>query len=201
MQGKRIVLTAISTLAMLSLGDMAFATMSLPCGWYLEGNVGTTKVNGQTFPSMASTTTGRLGGNANLGYKFMPYFTAEIGYTYYAETTIKDQFGATAGTNRYYSYDLAFKGILPFVDSGVEAFGKAGVERITSRISLSNSVAATNIGLTGGNSSATGVYLGAGLQYYWVPEFAVVAQWQRAQGSSATGTLDLYSIGLSFLFE
>jgi hypothetical protein len=44
--------------------------------------------------------------------------------------------------------------------------------------------------------------LGAGAQYYFMQEFAVVAQWARARGNSDTnGTMDLYSIGISFIFN
>ena len=65
-----------------------------------------------------------FGGNANVGYKFMPFFAAEVGYTAYANTEVKNGTGAKAGHVRSYSYDLAGKGIIPIGGSGFEAFAK-----------------------------------------------------------------------------
>jgi hypothetical protein len=42
--------------------------------------------------------------------------------------------------------------------------------------------------------------MGVGGQLNIMPELGIVVQWQRAQGSSSTGTEDLYSVGLAFMF-
>lgn len=200
MQGKRLVLAALSV-ATLSLMQPALANMmSVPMGWFLEVNGGSSHLSNTNYPG--TTSSSGVGGNANLGYKFMPYVAAEIGYSRYPNTSIKTfSNGTTAGEVKHYSYDLSARGILPISDSGFEVFAKIGAQRIMSRVSIQNSTAADEIGLGSGGHSTTGVYLGAGGQFYFMPEMAVVAQWQRAQGSSSTGTQDLYSLGLSFIFS
>jgi opacity protein-like surface antigen len=199
MQGKRLLLAILSGVAALSTATPALAIMSAPMGWYLEGNGGTTKLSNKSYNGSASSS--GIGVNANLGYKFMPYFATEIGYTRYADTSIKDSNSTRAGNDKHYSYDLSFRGILPAADTGLEAFAKAGVERVASHISITNSTSAANLGLSTASHSSTGLYLGAGVQYYFMPELAVVAQWQRAYGNSNTGTMDLYSGGISFIFD
>lgn len=200
MQGKRLKLAVFCALSMLSLSASAWeGCMSVPDGWYIEANVGSTNISNVSFGG--STSSSGPGGNINIGYKFMPYFTGELGYTRYANTTVKDQFGNRAATVKFYSYGIWAKGILPVYGSGFELFAKIGVQRMNAHVSLSNSTAAANIGLGSGQHSTTGVYLGAGAQYYFIPELAVVLQWQRAQGNSATGTADLYSLGLSFIVD
>lgn len=200
MQGKRLLL-AVATcgLATLSITTPAFAVMmSVPMGWYLEANAGSGHLSNESFPGHTSSS--GIGGNANLGYKFMPYFGLEIGYSRYPNTSVKDADQTTAANVKHYSYDIAARGIWPISDSGFELFAKLGVERIKSSVSISNEMAALDLGIGSGSHSSTGLYTGVGGQFYFMPELAFVVQWQRAQGSSSTGTEDLYSGGISFLF-
>ena len=174
--------------------------MSAPYGWYLEGNIGSTYLSNKSYPGNASTS--GVGGNANLGYKFMPYFALELGYSRYANTSITNPTTDTkAGWDKHYSYDIAGRGIFPIMESGLELFAKLGVERNASSVSLSNTAAANAIGLASNQHSYTGLYIGGGAQYYFQPELAANVQWQRAQGNSSTGNLDLLSVGVSFLFD
>lgn len=199
MQGNKILLAVVSGLAAISITVPALAqTMSAPSGWYLELNGGSSHISNTDYPGSSSSS--GIGGNGNVGYKFMPYFAAEIGYTKYANSSIKAGDGTKAANVTHYSYDIAARGILPISDSGVEAFGKLGAQHISSHISLVNNAAANSIGLGGSSHTSTGLYIGLGGQMYFSPEFAGVVQWQRAQGSSGTGTEDLYSIGISFIF-
>jgi len=199
MQGKRILLAAMSGFAALSFATSAFAIMSAPYGWYVEANAGSAKLSNKSYPGSSSSS--GIGGNVNLGYKFMPYMAAEIGYSQYPNTSIKDPAGTKAGTDKHYSYDIAAKGILPIACSGAEAFAKLGVGRLVDKISINNSAAATSIGLGSASHSATGLYMAVGAQYYFMPEMAVVAQWARVQGNSSTGNEDLLSGGVSFIFD
>lgn len=192
---KKILLGA----AFLSFTSYALAVTSVPYGWYLEGNVGSTELSKKSYPGSSSSS--GIGGNADIGYKFMPFFGLEIGYTQYATTSIDDQFGTQAGKDKHYAYDLAARGILPVYDSGLEAFAKLGVQRISSSLSISNQTAADNIGLGKSSHSQTGVYIAVGGQYYFIPELAVNVQWARAEGSDSTGTLSLLSGGISFIFD
>lgn len=174
--------------------------MSAPCGWYVELNGGATHISNISYPNNANTT--GVGVNLNAGYKFMPYFAMELGYTQYANTTIKDELGNKLATINHYSYDLAAKGILPMMATGFEFFAKLGVERNNAKLNINNdAVTASAINLSGSSHSDTSLYLGIGGQYYLSPEFAVVVQWQRADGNGNVGVLDLYSIGVSVLFS
>lgn len=200
MQKQWLKLVILSGLSLFSITTYAWSgCMSVPDGWYVEGNIGGSKVSNVNFGG--SSTSSDWGGNINLGYKFMPYFGGELGYSRYANTTVNDQFGNRAATVKFYSYDIAGKGILPVFNSGFEFIAKLGVQRMNTQVSLTNSTAAAHIGLSSSHSSTTGLYLGAGGQYYVMPELAVVVQWQRAQGNSSTGNADLYSIGISFILD
>lgn len=195
MFGKRI----LAAMIVLVLSAPALASqMSVPDGWYIEGNAGYSHLSNLSIPG--SINASGVGGNANLGYKFMPYVAAEIGYSLYSGASIKDSAGVQAAKGKPYSYDIALRGILPIVDSGFELFAKLGAERITTSYSIKNQTAAALLGISSGSHSATGLYLGVGGQYYIMPELAIVAQWQRAQGNHSSGTADLYSVGFSFIF-
>lgn len=199
MESKKIWLAALSGLAALSVSASSFAAMSVPFGWYLEGNVGSSNLSNLNY--VGSSSSSGIGGNANFGYKFMPYFALEAGYTQYANSSIKDNNGTKAGTGKHYSYDLAGRGIIPLGGAGFELFGKLGIQRINSKISINDNNAAQQLGLSSSQHNTTGLYLGAGAQYYVMPELAINVQWQRAQGNSNTGTEDLFSGGLSFIID
>ena len=198
MQGKRIILAGIVGLITYALAIPTFAEMPAPYGWYVEGNVGSTNVYNKSYPGSASTS--GWGADINLGYKFMPYFSMEAGYNRYATTTIKNSAGTKAGQDKHYSFDLTSKGIVPLSATGFELFGKLGIERVTSSLTISNATAASGIGLISGNHSTTGVYLGAGAEYYFTPVLAGIVQWSRSIGNRSTGTLDLVSVGASYIF-
>lgn len=197
-QGK-IVLAVLSGLVAGSLATSASAVMSVPFGWYAEANAGSFSLSNKSYPGNSSSS--GIGGNLNVGYKFMPYFGAEIGYSQYPNTSVKDSAGTKAGSDKHYTYDLAARGILPIVDSGAEAFAKLGIARLGSHMSISNQAAATSLGLSNDSHSVTGLYLAVGAQYYFMPELAVVVQWARAQGNSSTGNFDLLSGGVSFIVD
>lgn len=198
MQGKTY-LVAASAMAAFTFASSAFAILSVPNGWYLEGNAGSTSTSNTSYPGDVSSS--GIGGNANLGYKFMPFFALEMGYTLYANTTIKNNAGTKAASVRVYSYDLAGKAILPITDSGLEAFVKLGGQRLNESFTIKNAAAAAALGVSSGSHNATGFYLAGGLQYYFIPELAVNAQWARAQGNNTTGNYDLLSGGISFIFD
>jgi hypothetical protein len=178
----------------------ASASLAIPNGWYVEGNAGGGKISDYSTNGRVSSSTG-IGWNVNVGYKFMPYLSAEAGYTQYPLAKIKDQFDVTAGKSKHYSYDFAAKGVVPIVASGFEVFAKLGIQRSVVNISTENQIAVNNINLNTNRHSDTGLFMGLGGQYYFTPELAGVAQWTRAKNNSNVGTLDLYSLGLSIIFE
>lgn len=202
MQGKRLLLAAISGLGAFAVTTLASAgTMSVPNGLYIEANAGSSHLSNKSYGGGSASRSG-LGGNANLGYKFNPFAAVEVGYTQYSNTNVSLSNGSKAGVDKFYSYDVAAKGILPVYCTGLEAFAKLGMQHLNSRFTVKNTAAANSIGITSNNSHNTiNAYYGAGVQYYFFPEFAIVAQWQRAQGNSSTGTLDLLSGGISFIVD
>lgn len=200
MQGKKYLLAAALSLATLSITPTAFAILSVPDGWYLEVNGGSTDSSNTSYPGNVSSS--GLGGNANVGYKFMPYFGMELGYTLYANTVIKTATGNTkAAEVKVYSYDLAARGILPISSSGFELFAKVGIQRLNESFTIKNAAAAAALGVSNSSPSAVGLYIGGGAQYYFIPELAVNMQWMRAQGNSTTGNYELLSAGISFILD
>lgn len=198
MQGFNVMRNVLTGCTLLLLATPVFADPSLPFGWYLEANAGSSKLTNSSYPGNVSSS--GVGYNANLGYKFMPYIGTELGYTMYANSTVKNAAGTKAGIAKHYSWDLAFKGILPFYTSGFEAFAKVGAQRLAESMSIQSATAAAGLGLTNTSHSTTGLYWGLGVQYYFMPEFAINAQYAEARGNSSTGTNSLLSAGASFIF-
>ena len=179
----------------------AMAAAPLPMGWYLELNGGRSKVTNVSYAPGSSLSNSGIGWNLNGGYKFMPFCAAELGYTQYASTSSKIN-GVKIATATYYSYDLALKPILPVSDTGAELFAKLGIAYLNSNVKAANASYASANGITvsTGSHNTTRYYFGLGADYYFIPAAAVNLQWQRAQGNNQTGNLNLYSIGLSYLF-
>lgn len=170
---------------------------SLPTGWYVEGNAGQSRVSGVSN-SNGSNTTG-MGWNANAGYKFTPYFGLEGGYTSYATNNLKSN-GVRYAKNTFRSWDIAMKGIFPVPSTGIELFAKAGAAQIQSNLTISNKALAAANNVSKSNTKKVGVYLGAGADLFFFPNFGVNVQWARAKGNSNnTGTLDLYSVGIDIM--
>jgi OOP family OmpA-OmpF porin len=200
---KRIKKIAITCTSILLIGTVisANAAIPLPTGWYLEGNIGEPSVSSVDYASGTSETMSGIGWNINVGYKFMPFFALEGGYTDYATT--KSEFSnTTVAKTTSQSYDLAGKVMLPIQNSGFEFLAKLGVGRTKSHIVNEDSGFATTNGITvnAGTFNSTSLFYGLGGEYAFSPEMLVIAQWMRSDGGSSTGNLDLYSIGLAYLF-
>ena len=178
----------------------ANAALALPTGWYIEGNAGTSKtsitVDGAPGASVSNS---GFGWNVNAGYKFMPFFAGEVGYTKYSTANINLS-GTKIAKDSIYSYDIAAKGILPVSDTGLDIFAKLGVARANAHLVNTNASIATVS--NAGSSGTTGVYYGLGGEFSFLPNLAANLQWQRVHGkSSDIGNLDLYSVGLTYLFS
>lgn len=200
MKGIRLISLAIACIA-LGSASLVFAAVSVPSGWYVEGNIGTTRVSNVTYSPGASVTSAGLGGNIDAGYKFIPYFATEIGYSKYADAKIKNPAGTQGATAKNTALDITAKGILPIVNTSVQFFAKLGLAYARSDVSISDATAASTMpGLQTGTHKTASAYLGAGLDYSISPNFPVNFQWQRAQGDNRTGALDLYSVGLAYIF-
>lgn len=201
MQGKSILTAALCGLAALVTATPALAIMSIPNGWYLEANIGSSRLSDKNYSNVDIGQSG-IGGNGNVGYKFMPYVAAEIGYSRYPDSDVDDLFGNQLAKIEFYSYDIAIRGIVPMSDTGFEFFAKLGASRISASLDFDATPSyARSFGVDNGSHTTTGLYWGVGGQYYWWPELAINAQYQVAQGNSSTGSLSLLSAGLSFIFD
>jgi OmpA-OmpF porin, OOP family len=175
------------------------AAMALPTGWYLEGNGGSSRISSVNYGSGLSNTSSGFGWNVNGGYKFMPYVAAEIGYTRYAQTKVRSA-GTNVANDNHYSYYFAGKGILPLSDSGIDLFAKLGLGRLNSHVIITNPSIVNANNVNAGSRAVIGAYFGVGGDYSFTPNLALNAQWNRQKGSSTTGNLDLYSLGLTYTF-
>lgn len=200
-KGFKVLVLAAASAATFCATSSVMASIAIPTSWYIEGNVGSSRISNVNYGTGLSNTSSGFGWNLNGGYKFMPYFAAELGYTSYAKTKIKFN-GAGVANDTHYSYYLAAKGILPISDSGVDLFAKLGIARINDHVTISDPTTVNNNGLTvnAGSHAVTAAYFGVGADYFFLPNAAVNIQWNRAKGNKTTGNLDLYSIGLSYLF-
>lgn len=198
---KKYLLAALGLVATCAMTSV-FAAIPVPSGWYLEGNVGSSSVHNGKYVNGGSTSGSGLGWNVNAGFRFMPFFGAEIGYTKYADTDGKILGQKVAKTNSY-SYDIAGKGILPISDTGAELFAKLGVVRINSHVKQTNDafVAANSIVVNSGTHTSTNLLMGVGVEYAFLSNLMANIQWQRAKGNNIIGDLDLLSAGLGYTFD
>ena len=156
---------------------VTFADITVARGGYGDINVGYSKV----FASDYLEDVMGLGLNFNLGYKMMPFFAFEMGYTTYGAS--KSSF---TGAN---AIDAALKGIIPFVEVGMEIFAKIGPVYVV------NSKLPDDV-----SNHTTNVYYGFGGAYAWSPTMLVTLQWAQASGNSNTGNFQLLSIGATYIF-
>lgn len=191
---KRILLLLIT---LLSLSQYAIA--SVPVGWYVEGDIGGSRVSSANLGTGTSNKNSGVAFGLNAGYKFMPFFSAEIGGIKYANVNINAPSGTQAATDKVYSVDLAGKGIWP-VSAAFDLFAKLGVAYIHSDITIKNATAATGLGIPKGTNSNTNAFFGIGAEYFYTPNFPIVLQWTRARGNNTVGVWDFYSIGLGYVF-
>lgn len=198
MKFRKLFLVIVTSLISMS----AMATVTLPTGPYVEVNIGESQQTGISYAPM-TTTDSNNGWAWNLvaGYKFIPYFAGEIGYTSYTNGKVNFNGTQVAKTSTY-SYDVAGKAILPFQDSGFEAFVKMGFARGFTNVQIYDQavVDANGLDVSTGNHNSDDLFYGLGALYAYSANLGINFQWQRASDSSGkTGDLDLYSLGITYL--
>lgn len=164
----------IITLSIIALGMMnsVSAEVLMEKGGYAEGNIGFTHIT-----NSGSGWGNEYGLSAGLGYKFMPFLAAEIGYGTYA-TSDYSFVGAQV-------FDMTSKIILPFPEAGFDVFAKLGAAHINSKNS---------------NGDIT-LFWGFGGEYAFSRNFAIVVQWSQATSSGGSGDLQFLSAGGNILFD
>jgi opacity protein-like surface antigen len=194
---KKILLIS---LALFSFTNLAMAAVAVPYGWYVEGNVGKSNVSAKNYPGKDKNS--GVGASVNAGYKFTPFIAGEIGITHYEDTKILTNTNATVAKDKHYSYDIAGKLMLPVGGTGVEVFGKLGLGRTYSKVRVTNPglAAVNNMAFDQAAHTTSGLYMAAGMDYAVMPNVLANLQWARQKGSSHSGNLDLYSLGLAYIF-
>lgn len=185
---KKIKALSVATLVLAS--STIFAA-ELPYGWYLEGNVGSSRISNANYGPGTSTTTSGVAYNVNAGYKFIPYFAAEAGYTRYAKIKISSPIGSATSTIQ--AADVALKAIWPISEMGFNLFTKIGEGKVYSKLS--------GEGFTSSTHSVTGFLVGVGASWACNPNMPVNIQWTRQKGDSTTGNLDLLTVGIAYIFD
>lgn len=198
---KKVVL-ALAGIFTTTLSTHLFAVCSLPNGVYVAGGIGMSRTTGKTYANSTTIVNYGKGWGFAAGYKFMPYFGAELGYNRYASTSIRNANGNTAAQDSHYSIDLAGKFIVPFKNSGLEPYLKLGLAYNISKIgSVDPTLAAVNnMSFNTGSNNSLGLYIGAGVQFFFTESFAGYLQYEQARGNSNTGNMQLASAGFSLLF-
>lgn len=196
---KKIILVLVG-IVLIGSTSLDFATCSIPCGWYIDANIGGSRLSNTNFGSGTSFSNGNGAINLNGGYKFTPFFATEVGYIRFANTKITLA-SFNLATLTEYAWDVAAKGILPICDTSFELFAKLGAARLTSKISESSDAAALGFTFTKTHTS-NAYFIGAGANYILAPHMPIIFQWLRARGDNNTsGTVDFYSIGIGYYFS
>jgi len=179
----------------------AEAAMPLPVGWYLEGNIGEANVSNVDYASNSTNDTTGIAWNVNVGYKFMPFFAFEGGYSTYGNTNV-ESYNTKVAKATSQTYDIAGKVMLPIQNSGFEFLAKLGMGRTRTHVVTSDPsyAAAHGVTVNAGTDLATSVIYGLGGEYAFTPNIQMNGQWMRADGGDNTGNLDLYLLGISYLF-
>ena len=190
----------VSTIVALSGAFQAVnAAIPVPAGWYIEGNLGSSRVKDINYGTGTSYSNSGRATNIDVGYKFIPYFAFEGGYTKYSDSRVALA-GTTIATDSRHAWDIAGKAILPFSDSGFELFVKLGLARTLSHLVNKPNTTGAPLPTTQGQNKATGVYYGIGADYATTPQLPIILQWSRAKGDHYTGTQDLFSVGIAYIF-
>ncbi len=162
----------------------AFAHIPIPRGWYADGSVGITNTNSSNDSNDNNdnnddsnddnnNSSTALGFNVNVGYKFLPFFGVEGGYTTYGKSS--------SSFTGNHAFDIAAKAIIPFPEVGAELYAKLG--------------GAQTYPEDDGNS--TNLFYGFGADYWLYSNMSILMQWTQAKSNA--GPLNLFSIGIGFL--
>lgn len=167
---KKLIKKIFSGFMIFILLGSAFAHVPIPRGWYADASAGITNTNTSDSDNNSSTA---LGFNVNVGYKFMPFFGLEGGYTTYGTSS--------SSFTGNHAIDIAAKAIIPFPEVGAELYAKLGGAQ-----TYPNEA-----------DNSTGLFYGFGADFWVFSNMSILMQWTQAKSSD--GPLNLFSIGIGFL--
>lgn len=155
---------------------------------------------------------GNIAGRVLVGYDFTKYWAAEAGYTYFAKKTEIKAGSTLNGDVRTQAWDLVAKGKIPVVDD-FEMYGKVGVGYLMSKGLQHTS---NSFFLKDKQNNFAGV-VGAGAEYYFMPNLWMDLSWTRFMVANRCGNLvsggttytygkyqpdaDLFALGVAYKFN
>ena len=157
---------------------------------YVGANIGLSHLRDQPNSGSANTVKENgPGGSVVAGYQINSMWGAELGFTQYYNSKETNN-GTIIAKTEHYAIPLALTGRYPLIGP-LSALGKAGVEyNYAQKMAILSGVAKS--------SNVIGFYWGLGFIYSVTTKADVVAQFAQAAGSHATGSTDLWSIGINF---
>lgn len=185
-------------------------------GWYVGGNVGSTRADfnndsiNRTLTNQGltvnSTTTDNRDAGYKLfgGYKLTPNFAVEGGYFdlgRFGYRTATTPTGTFSGDTRVKGLNLDLVGMLPLLDR-LSAFGRVGAAYSQSKANFTSS-GAVPVNTASRNRNDTNLKVGLGLQYAITDALAVRGEVERYRISDPIrnrGNVNMASIGLVYSF-
>lgn len=138
-----------------------------------------------------------LGGRAYLGYQLNRYFGAEAGYTLYDSASVNGFNGNSqaGGDIRQQAIDVVLKGTLPLVNSGFNAYGKAGVAFVRKTVTTGLRQ------VTDANDADAALFTaGAGASYNITPHVPIDFSYTYTVGNSSIASSMLGAVGIAYYF-
>ncbi len=171
------------------LATLSSATLAAAPGFYVGGQLGWSKADYE----QADDKTG-LGGRLNAGYQFDQNWSAELGYTRYANSKIKnaryDHKSIGDVTLKNNAIDIVAKGTLP-LDNGFNLFAKAGLAYIKVKADAA-------VAFEDENKWRPTYGIGAG--YDFNQNVTADISWMRVQNGGVIPNLDVVSAGIGYHF-
>jgi OmpA-OmpF porin, OOP family len=177
---------AVATFGFVMATAFACTVAAEESPWYMGGNVGQSDYKDV---GDEDTTWGLRG-----GYRFTPYFGAEVGYVDFGELSdnIPDVGSATLSAN---AIEAVGVGSYPVAER-FSVFGKLGLYRGEAKATLD----LADVDAFSGSDTNTDLTYGIGVQYDLRPNLGVLGAWQRYANLGDVTDIDVMGVGLQFRF-
>lgn len=188
---KKLALTTTILATAMFCYSSAFAVQEINSGFYVGINLGYGKMKETISGSTFNKTTG-FGGRVDVGYKFVPTFATEFGFSMFRNGRFSN--GVTTTNN--FLLDLALKAILPF-KNGFSVFGKVGPAVLNHKYDDPNGVLTDK---RAGTHMKPTIFGAIGASYSFTPNIALNGQVAATakNGKNAPATF-LATAGITYI--
>jgi len=178
--------------------------VGLQAGYGLSG---WKRVNGNAV-DVSNSSANNIAGRVLVGYDFTKYWAAEAGYTYFFKKAQLKAGSVLEGDVRTQALDLVAKGKIPVVDQ-FDMYGKAGIGYLMSK-GLQHTA---NIEFAKDKQNNFAGVVGAGAEYYFMPNLWMDLSWTRFMVATGCGSsngytfnkyqpdADLFALGVAYKFS